>query len=112
MNIKSFNENIEFSNKVQLDLILETSFSKEIRITLSNGQNIKEHKAPYAISIHILEGKINLGVQGILNSLKRGDIISLEKNILHDIIALENTILRLTLSKNDDVKRVEAIVTN
>jgi quercetin dioxygenase-like cupin family protein len=28
------------------------------------GQVMKEHKTPYLILIHLLEGKIDLGVQG------------------------------------------------
>ena len=57
MNIKSFNENIEYSDKrIVTKVILETSFSKEIRILLKNGQTMKEHKAPYPIIVHILEG--------------------------------------------------------
>lgn len=63
MNIKSFNENIEYSNtRIITKVILETSFSKEIRILLKNGQRMKEHKAPYPIIVHILEGKTDFGI--------------------------------------------------
>ena len=48
MDIKSFNEKLEFSdNRIVTEVILETSFSKEIRILLKNGQIMKEHKAPF-----------------------------------------------------------------
>lgn len=107
MNIKSFNENLEFShNRIITQVILETSFSKEIRILLKNGQTMKEHKAPFPIIVHILEGKIDFGVEGELITLKKGDVITLDSNIYHDLTAKEDSIVRLTLSKLDDASRV------
>lgn len=107
MNIKSFNENLEFShNRIITQVILETSFSKEIRILLKNGQIMKEHKAPFPIIVHILEGKIDFGVEGELITLKKGDVITLDSNIYHDLTAKEDSIVRLTLSKLDDASRV------
>ena len=59
----SFTENLEFNDKkIVTKVILETSFSKEIRILLKNGQLMKEHKAPFPIIIHIVVGEIDFGV--------------------------------------------------
>ena len=113
MQIESFNENQNFSDeRVVTNVLLESSFSKEIRILLKQGQMMKEHKAPYPIIVHVLEGEIHFGVQGKLHRLKSGDIITLAANIKHDLTALSNSIIRLTLSKLDKVERVETVVTN
>ena len=113
MNIKSFNENIEYSdNRVVTKIILETSFSKEIRVLLKNGQTMKEHKAPYPIIVHILEGKIDFGIGDEIKLLQTGDIITLESNVYHDLTAKKNSIVRLTLSKLDDVSRVKKVADN
>ncbi|MFH4967293.1 cupin domain-containing protein [Gaetbulibacter sp. M240] len=110
MEIKSFSENQDYNdNRIVTQVILETSFSKEIRILLKNGQTMKKHKAPFPIIVHILEGKIDFGVEEEIKSLKRGDAISLDANIYHDLIAKEDSIVRLTLSKLDDVLRVEKV---
>ena len=61
-------------------MILETSFSKEIRILLKNGQTMKEHKAPFPIGVHILEGTIDFGIKGEIKSLKK-EMLSLWKVI-------------------------------
>jgi quercetin dioxygenase-like cupin family protein len=61
-------------------VILETSFSKEIRILLKNGQTMKEHKAPFPIRVHILEGTIDFGIKGEIKSLKK-EMLSLWKVI-------------------------------
>jgi quercetin dioxygenase-like cupin family protein len=110
MQVTSFNESVEFDDsRVRTKLLLETSFSKEIRILLKEGQIMKEHKAPYPILIHILEGQIALGVQGVSYDMSGGDIISLEANVSHDLTAKENTIVRLTLSKFDSIDRLKEI---
>ena len=110
MEIKSFNKHINYDdNRIVTQVILETSFSKEIRILLKSGQAMKSHKAPFPIIVHILEGKIDFGVEGEIESLKKGDIITLGGNIYHDLIAKEDSIVRLTLSKLDDALRVEKV---
>jgi quercetin dioxygenase-like cupin family protein len=108
MKIESFNEPLDFdNNRIVTKVILETSFSKEIQILLEEGQIMKEHKAPFPIIIHLLEGMIKLGVEEKSLIMKKGDIITLDSNIHHDLLAKEDSIVRLTLSKLDKASRVE-----
>lgn len=110
MNIKSFNENLEFNDhRIVTQVILETSFSKEIRLLLKNGQTMKEHQAPFPIIVHVLEGKIDFGLEGEPISLKKGDIITLKSRLSHDLTAKQDSVVRLTLSKRDDARRVVKI---
>lgn len=108
MNIESYNENLTFQeDRILTQVILETSFSKEIRILLKAGQVMKEHKAPFPIIVHVLEGEINFGVEGEVHLLKKGAIVTLEGKVPHDLTALKDSIVRLTLSKLDDELRVK-----
>lgn len=109
--MESFNDQLDFNdNKIVTRVILESSFSKEIRILLKSGQIMKEHKAPYPIIIHILDGEIDFGVRGETQILKKGAIITLEGNVPHDLKANEDSIVRLSLSKLDNVSRVEKVI--
>ena len=111
MDLKSFKNEVEFdATRVKTKVLVETSFSKEIQILMSMGQMMKEHKTPYPILIHLLEGNIDLGVQGEIISMKVGDIIALEGDIPHDLTAKENAIIRLTLSKHDKVERLKEVL--
>ena len=111
MDLKSFKNEVEFdATRVKTKVLIETSFSKEIQILMSVGQVMKEHKTPYPILIHLLEGNIDLGVQGKIISMKIGDIIALEGDIPHDLTAKENAIIRLTLSKHDKVERLKEVL--
>lgn len=110
MEVKSFNKDLVFDeNRVKTAVIMETTFSKEIRIIMKNGQIMKEHKAPFPIAIHVLKGTIDLGVSGTKHTMTIGSIITLESNIPHDLTAKEDSVIRLTLSKKDKVERVESI---
>ncbi|GGF35859.1 cupin domain-containing protein [Echinicola rosea] len=111
MKKSSFSDHIEYNDdKIVTKVILETSFSKEIRIVLKRGQSMKEHKAPFPIIVHIIEGEIDFGVEGETNSLKKGDILTLESNIPHDLTALTDSIVRLTLSSKDTASRVHKVI--
>ena len=111
MDLKSFKNEVEFdATRVKTKVLVETSFSKEIQILMSVGQVMKEHKTPYPILIHLLDGNIDLGVQGKIISMKVGDIIALEGDIPHDLTAKENAIIRLSLSKHDKVERLKEVL--
>lgn len=110
MEINSYNSNLEYNDaKVRTELILETAFSKEIRILLKKGQVMREHKAPFPIVVHLLEGSIDFGIEGNSNRLEKGAILTLEGNVPHNLYAHENSIVRLTLSKLDKAERVEEV---
>jgi len=111
MKIQSFTTDLVFdTERIQTKVILETSFSKEIRIVLSKGQLMKEHKAPFPIIIHVIQGSINLGSEGEIQEMNAGDLITLDANVPHDLKANENAVIRLTLSKLDKVERVLGVV--
>lgn len=93
-------------NGVTIAKLFDGPHNKEIRINLEKGAQMKEHKAPGAIMVQVLSGKIEFGVGDENVILGALDMITLEPNVLHALTALENSIVRLSLSKNDDVSRV------
>jgi len=106
----SFREDLVYNDqRISTKVILESSFSKEIRILLKKGQIMKEHKTAFPIVVHLLEGELTFGVQGVNHELTKGDVLSLEGNIPHDLTAQTDSVVRLSLSKMDNAKRVEAV---
>ena len=93
-------------NGVTVAKLFDGPHSKEIRINLEKGAQMKEHKAPGAIMVQVLSGKIDFSVGADNVILGALDMITLEPNVVHALAALENSIVRLSLSKNDDVSRV------
>ena len=110
MGVTSFYEDLQFGEKVCTRIILESPFSKEIRILLKEGQVMKEHKTRFPIVVQVLEGEIDFGAEGEIHNCKSGSIVALEGNIPHDLTAKKDSVVRLSLSKSDQVERVENVV--
>ena len=110
MKVASFLEDVKFNdNKPAVSLLLDTDFSKEIRIVFKKGQIMEDHQAPFAIIVQVLKGCIDFGVNNENNKLNEGDVISLKPQIVHNLTAVEESVVRLTLSKLDTLKRVESV---
>ncbi|MCF6269769.1 MAG: cupin domain-containing protein [Melioribacteraceae bacterium] len=97
-------------DKVSIKIMMETETTKEIRILFKKGQIMKEHKAGYPITVEIHQGTITFGVNGKQIILNSGDLINLDANVPHDLLANEDSIVRLTLSKFDKVERVKRVI--
>lgn len=106
----SIHDSLEYGEKgPKISVLMETEFTKEIRILFKKGQEMKEHKTAYPIVIEIVEGEINFGVQGNLEYLEKGSLISLQGGIPHNLLAQKDSIVRLTLSTQDEFKRVQEL---
>ena len=111
MKVSSLLKNIEYKvDKPAINVLFETSSSKEIRIVMRKNQVMKKHQTPFPIVVEIFDGELDFGVEGDVHSLERGDILALEANVPHDLMAKTDCIVRLTLSKSDTLERVKKVV--
>lgn len=109
MQLSSLNSGIFSEEKVQTKILFETEFSKEILITMTENQEMKAHKTPFPIVVELFEGEVDFFVNDEVFHLTSGDILSLEGDIVHSLLALKNSKVRLTLAKKDSVQRVEKV---
>lgn len=99
----------EDGNKPAVKAMIKNDLAKEIRILFRKNQEMKEHKAPYPIIVQVLEGAVDFGVEGQRYILKKGMMIQLSENIPHDLLAMEESMVRLSLHVKDQTSRVENI---
>ncbi len=99
-------DGVTFDNGLDIKALMETDSSKEIRIVMPKNEVMKEHNAPSAIVVQILQGKIWFEVNGERYEFESGDMLSLDAKVPHSLGGVEDSIIRLSLSKIDSVKRV------
>jgi len=90
--------------------LITNEFTKEIRIVFRSGQSMKAHKTTFPITVMIVQGRIDFGVGEERYTLSSGDVVALEGNVTHDLNALEDSIVRLSLHKGDSVARVNGVL--
>ncbi|GAA7651954.1 cupin domain-containing protein [Helicobacter pylori] len=98
MRVINFLEGVHFE-KLHIEALSENSSNKEIRICMPKGAIIDKHKAPGAISVQVLEGKIIFEAKNEKVEIPKGALVSLEAQVLHRLDALEDSVIRLSLSK-------------
>ena len=93
-----------------IKVLYETATTKEVRVAFKAGQKMKEHQTPFPISVEMVRGELDFGVEGTVHHLVEGDLLYLDGAVPHDLLAIQETIVRLTLSKRDTIKRVENVI--
>ncbi len=111
MQLSNFNNEMNFNDKnPAIKMILDSDSSKEIRILMKKGQIMKEHKTAFPIVVHLISGNIDFEVENTKHNLEAGAILSLDSNVPHSLSAKKESVVRLSLSKQDTLKRVEKVV--
>ena len=111
MKTASFFTDLKFSDEsVVITPMLDSDFGKEIRIAFKNGQIMKEHKTKFPITVMTMRGSIEFGVGERTVILNEGDVIALEGNVMHELKALKESVVRLSLHKGDTIARVKGVL--
>ncbi|MBK1971978.1 cupin domain-containing protein [Campylobacter sp. TTU-622] len=101
----------DFSPKeVKINILIDNESGKEIQILMAKDSIMKEHKAPFAIHVQVLSGKIWFEVENKKLELNALDMISLAANVSHSLGGIQDSIIRLSLSKFDSIQRVSAVL--
>ena len=69
-----------------------------VLIALKRGASMGEHKTIGRVSVQTLEGRVQLKLPGEVVDLPKGGLLALEPSIPHDVEALEESVLLLTIA--------------
>lgn len=104
-------QNAEFSGEnVVVSVLAQNESAKEIQILMPKNSQMKEHKAPFDISVQLLRGELEFSVASEKVVLKELDMVCLKANEPHSLRALKNSIVRLSLAQADSAKRVQGVL--
>ena len=83
---------------------------RQLKINVHCASQMKEHKAPFDISVQLLRGELEFSVSSEKVVLKELDMVCLKANEPHSLRALQNSIVRLSLAQADSAKRVQGVL--
>ncbi len=69
-----------------------------MRLVLLAGKSLPPHRVPGEITVHCIEGSIDVTAEGTSHILVAGQILYLEGNVLHGVTALENASALVTVA--------------
>lgn len=78
--------------------VFKSETMRIVLLGLHKNTEIKPHKANGVISVQVLEGKINFIAEGQTTTIEKGQMIALHANIIHSVVALQESFFLLTLS--------------
>lgn len=68
-----------------------------VLLGLGRGTRIPQHHAASAISVQVLRGRVGFGVEGHERELPPGRMLVVERELPHDLVAWEDSVVLLTL---------------
>jgi quercetin dioxygenase-like cupin family protein len=68
-----------------------------MRLVLQTGKSLPPHKVAGEITIHCLEGRIDVGADAARHVLVAGQMLYLPGGVVHDVIALEDASALVTI---------------
>ena len=70
-----------------------------VLVALRAGANLEEHQAHGPVSLHALEGQLRVRTPEQDVTLAAGQLLALESDLRHDVTALADSVLLLTLTQ-------------
>ena len=77
--------------------LFKTADLEVIRLVMPAGKNMPSHAVKGEITIHCLEGEIDLTADGKTRCMKAGQLVWLEGNVAHALTAQQDSSLLLTI---------------
>lgn len=78
--------------------VYKTDGMRIVLVALHKKAVLEEHTTNAVISLQVLDGKINFDAEGKNYTLKKGEIITLHRNLSHKVLALRKSVFLLTVA--------------
>jgi quercetin dioxygenase-like cupin family protein len=87
----------QYADTAKTTTLLKTKGLEVLRLVLPNGKEIPPHKAPGAITVQCLDGRVVFSCHGKSAELLPGDLLYLDASEPHALAARTDSILLVTL---------------
>ncbi|MFN8617077.1 MAG: cupin domain-containing protein [Dehalococcoidia bacterium] len=83
----------------QTETLAREAGTSVVMMAMEAGDAIKEHSAKSPVSVQLLRGHIALNAGGQALELRPGQLAFMQPNVPHDVSALEQSVVLLTLAE-------------
>ena len=83
----------------QTETLAREAGTSVVMMAMEAGDAIKEHSATSPVSVQLLRGHIALNAGGQALELRPGQLAFMQPNVPHDVSALEQSVVLLTLAE-------------
>lgn len=80
------------------EILVKTDTLRVVLITMLSGGTMQDHAAPGPITIQVLQGVMNVSVEGASQALSAGELISLAPGVVHAVEGIEDGAFLLTIA--------------
>ena len=87
------------ADRIKPHRLLDTPDVRVVHIALGDGEELKEHMAPFPILVQVVEGEVDFAVNEEVYRMSTGGLISLPAKLLHAVTAVGNARIQIALLK-------------
>lgn len=99
--IFSMDKSIEYtSGGVVSKLVVNSKGGNVTLFSFDKGQGLTEHSAAFDALVQVIDGEVEITMDGKLHNLKKGDCIIMPANVPHALQAVESFKMILTMIKD------------
>ena len=99
--IFSMDKSIEYtSGGVVSKLVVNSKGGNVTLFSFVKGQGLTEHSAAFDALVQVIDGEVEITMDGKLHNLKKGDCIIMPANVPHALQAVESFKMILTMIKD------------
>ena len=99
--IFSMDKSIEYtSGGVVSKLVVNNKGGNVTLFSFDKGQGLTEHSAAFDALVQVIDGEVEITLDGKLHNLKKGDCIIMPANVPHALQAVESFKMILTMIKD------------
>jgi len=80
--------------------LLRTEKLELMRLVLPTGKSLPEHHVDGECTIQCIEGVVSLDVEGVVQSMRMGQIVYLAPGVRHALVAVKDASVLVTILRN------------
>jgi len=87
---------------VIIENLFDCSSFSEVKISIQKNQSMSDHEIETCMSIYVVYGKVVIASNEAKIVLCKNEMVALDANESHNIEAIEDSVLRLNISKDSE----------